>query len=167
MTFYRDLYTTRPSISSWPTDINFWFVVPAKPEISPFSLGNGLLNDGDTVQAVCTVQKGDLPIIIEWFFNKANNKSLTTDDNIAVSKVGNRASLLSISSVGRSNAGTYTCVATNDAGATSYAATLDVNGTRTMKISEIFFVLYFSQYSLSSYLFGFSLVYIIIFFCFK
>lgn len=67
----------------------------------------------------------------------------------------------------RSNAGTYTCVATNDAGATSYAATLDVNGTRTMKISEIFFVLYFSQYSLSSYLFGFSLVYIIIFFCFK
>jgi len=44
-------------------------------------------------------------------------------------QIGQRASILSIESVGYRHSGTYTCTARNDAGTSSASAELKVNGT--------------------------------------
>lgn len=51
------------------------------------------------------------------------------NDGILVTTAGKKISTLSIDSVQAQHAGTYTCVAKNRAGSTSYAAELLVNGT--------------------------------------
>ena len=43
-------------------------------------------------------------------------------------QLGDRASILKITSVGHEHMGIYTCTATNQAGSTSYSAELKVNG---------------------------------------
>jgi hypothetical protein len=100
-------------------------------------LGDKALNDGDALQVACTVSKGDLPMQIKWFFN---GKILTADDDdngggggsngvVSVSKLGPRASFLSIAAVGPSHSGNYTCQAENLGGVNAYTAALQVNGT--------------------------------------
>ncbi|CAK9830510.1 Cell adhesion molecule Dscam2 [Anthophora retusa] len=81
------------------------------------------VNWGDSVSAVCTVVNGDSPLEISWALN---NMPIDESHRISVTTT-KRNSLLSIDSASPSHAGTYTCVAANAAGATSYSAELTVN----------------------------------------
>jgi len=82
------------------------------------------VNWGDSVSAVCTVVNGDTPLEITWALN---GMPIEETHRISISTT-KRNSLLSIDSASPSHAGTYTCVASNAAGATTYSAELTVNG---------------------------------------
>lgn len=95
------------------------------PRIAPFEMADRAVNWGDSVSAVCTVVNGDSPLEISWALD-----SMPIDESHRISVITKkRNSLLSIDSASPSHAGTYTCVASNEAGATSYSAELTVNGT--------------------------------------
>lgn len=72
--------------------------------------------------------KGDLPIEMAWALN---GEPITRKNHvdISISSTGKRVSLMTIEAVSARHAGEYTCTASNAAGATSYSATLAVNGT--------------------------------------
>ena len=54
-------------------------------------------------------------------------------------QIGQRASILSIESVGYRHSGTYTCTARNDAGTASTSAELKVNGDFfTASLKQVF-----------------------------
>lgn len=71
------------------------------------------------------VSEGDLPLNIKW---KLNEQSLEIFPEITVAKIGKRSSILTIESVLYTNAGNYTCAATNKAGQSIHIAQLQVNG---------------------------------------
>lgn len=111
------------------------FAVPliaVAPEISPFDIGEGPANWGDTVTATCTVLKGDHPIQIEWALN---GEPIARDQyDISIVKTSKRVSVLTIDGVTATHAGEYTCSVGNAAGGTSYSASLAVNGTDTFPL---------------------------------
>ena len=84
----------------------------------PLTFGRDILDEGEFVQLICIVSKGDEPLRLTWSL-----KGLTT------TALGTRTSMLTINSVGYRHSGTYTCRAANDAGATTQSAELKVNGT--------------------------------------
>lgn len=95
------------------------------PQILPFSFGDEPINTGDFATLQCSVHKGDVPIEISWLHN---NRSISYQNGIIVSKVGNKISTISIDSVQENHAGVYTCVAANKAGSAHYSVDLYVNG---------------------------------------
>lgn len=102
--------------------------VSVAPQIAPFTISDEPANWGEAVSAVCTVVKGDLPIEVAWALNgePITNKN---HGDITIQSTGKRVSLMTIEAVSGRHAGEYTCTASNAAGATSYSATLAVNGT--------------------------------------
>lgn len=94
-------------------------------QILPFDFGEIAVNSGDMATVQCAVPKGDFPIRFSWTHN-GNNIDLR--DGILISKINKRITTLSIESVTAENGGNYTCIAENPAGASSYTATLNVNG---------------------------------------
>ncbi|KAG5309252.1 DSCL protein, partial [Acromyrmex insinuator] len=97
--------------------------VNVPPRIAPFEMADRAVNWGDSVSAVCTVVNGDTPLEITWALN-----GMPIEENHRISvTTTKRNSLLSIDSASPSHAGTYTCVASNAAGAITYSAELTVN----------------------------------------
>ncbi|KAL7736494.1 hypothetical protein ACLKA6_019693 [Drosophila palustris] len=94
------------------------------PQIVPFDFGEESINELDMVSVSCTVNKGDLPVDIYW---TKNGGRLYTNDGLLVNRNSQRLSVLSIESVRARHAGNYSCVATNNAGATRQSAMLAVN----------------------------------------
>ncbi|CAB3223434.1 unnamed protein product [Arctia plantaginis] len=94
------------------------------PQIHPFTFGDEPANAGDAVGVQCMVTKGDIPINITWLLNGKPTGEMT---GISVSKIGHKASSLSIDSVGSVHAGVYTCLAANRAGHANYSTNLSVN----------------------------------------
>lgn len=99
--------------------------ISVPPQINPFELSDAALNAGESIQVVCAIKDGDLPISFEWLLN---DKSIDTDVEISIMPVGKRGSILSFDAVSHVHAGTYTCVARNQAGEATYSAVLNVNG---------------------------------------
>ncbi|KAG7213701.1 hypothetical protein KM043_002940, partial [Ampulex compressa] len=97
--------------------------VNVSPRIAPFEMADKAVNWGDSVSAVCTVVNGDSPLEISWALN---GMPIEESHRISVTTT-KRNSLLSIDSASPSHAGSYTCVVSNAAGATSYSAELTVN----------------------------------------
>nr|XP_033326665.1 Down syndrome cell adhesion molecule-like protein Dscam2 isoform X33 [Megalopta genalis] len=97
--------------------------VMVPPRIAPFEMADEAVNWGDSVSAVCTIVSGDSPLEISWALNE---NPIEQSHRISVTTT-KRNSLLSIDSASPNHAGTYTCVASNAAGATSYSAELTVN----------------------------------------
>lgn len=104
----------------------YHFVFPVLPQIVPFDFGDDDINSGESISAMCTITKGDLPIKINWFLN---DKPVNMFDGIIVNHVTKKMSTLSIESVDASHTGHYTCSASNMAGNVNYTAVLSVNGT--------------------------------------
>ena len=102
------------------------------PRIAPFEMADRAVNWGDSVSAVCTVVNGDTPLEITWALN---GMPIEEHHRISVTTT-KRNSLLSIDSASPSHAGTYTCVASNAAGAITYSAELTVNGIYDRKIDR-------------------------------
>lgn len=69
--------------------------------------------------------EGDLPISIKWIFN---GEEVQSDNDISISKIGKRNSVLTIEPVDAKHAGNYTCFARNDVGYTEYSSELSVIG---------------------------------------
>ena len=84
-----------------------------------------MVNEGIYAQVSCIVQSGDLPISITW---SLKGDVISSEPGLMTAQIGQRASILSIESVGYRHSGTYTCTARNDAGTASTSAELKVNG---------------------------------------
>jgi hypothetical protein len=95
------------------------------PHIIPFALDEDV-NTGESVQLNCHVSKGDKPLKITWNFH---GEELSSHMGIATTKIGDRTSLLTISSVMAGHSGNYTCTARNAAGSISYTTSVHVNGS--------------------------------------
>lgn len=101
------------------------FLILVPPQVSHFTFSDEVVNSGEMVSAQCVVSKGDLPIKIDWFFNK---KPIRNFLGIAVGAMNKRISTISIESADAVHAGEYMCVAENVAGRDSYSTFLNVNG---------------------------------------
>lgn len=95
------------------------------PRITPFTFEDNPLSSGQYVQVTCLVPEGDLPLKIKW---NLNGESLKFFPEVQVARMGKRSSILTIETVGYTNAGNYSCDAENAAGKTNYVAQLQVNG---------------------------------------
>ncbi|KAI4460603.1 basigin related [Holotrichia oblita] len=98
--------------------------VNVPPHISPFDFGTKTKNAGDSISVLCTIDKGDHPIRMEWYLN---GKPIYEMYGISVSQFGKKSSILNIDSIKAEHSGKYTCKATNLAGSAYYAAKLAVN----------------------------------------
>jgi hypothetical protein len=97
------------------------------PTIFPFDFGEEPADTQSMVSINCGVTKGDLPMIIKWLFN---GKELNSGDNdVIITKSGQRNSMLSIEAVNSNHVGNYTCVARNKAGFVQHSSELKVIGT--------------------------------------
>lgn len=105
-------------------NFDFYFGLVA-PQISHFDFGEETVNSGDSASLHCSLHKGDLPVKLSWLLN---NRTISPDDGILMSKVGKKMITLSIDSVQEHHAGVYTCLAKNQAGTARYSADLHVNG---------------------------------------
>jgi Immunoglobulin domain len=88
-------------------------------------------NGGDSVQVICHVAKGDLPLEVRWLFK---GKPISSILRIMITKIGDKSSLLSIPSVSAEHIGQYTCLASNRAGEAKFSADLNVKGTKIFKV---------------------------------
>ena len=83
------------------------------------------MDSGAFAQLTCVVSHGDMPITITW---SLKGQELNSGPSITTNMLGQRASILVISSVDYSHVGEYTCRATNPAGSVTHSANLRVNG---------------------------------------
>lgn len=104
------------------------------PVILPFSFGEEDLNLDDSVSAVCSVTKGDLPLKI-WFTFKGEDDdypyNLTTNDGIIITRNTQKISMIAIEAVKARHRGNYTCFASNKAGAANHTSYLAINGSKS------------------------------------
>ena len=99
--------------------------VSEPPEIVPFSFGEHPVNQGDFVQLMCAVTRGDRPLSITW---SLKGDIISSDPVLTTTMLGTQSSVLMISSVDYQHSGIYTCRAENPAGITTHSAELRVNG---------------------------------------
>lgn len=122
--FQASFFTHCLTFISLPVSVSNSVSVTVSPRIAPFEMADKAVNWGDSVSVVCTIVNGDSPLEITWALN-----GMPIEENHRISvTTTKRNSLLSIDSASPSHAGTYTCVASNAAGATTYSAELAVNG---------------------------------------
>ena len=95
------------------------------PEMVPFSFGEKPVNQGDYVQLMCNVRRGDKPLSLTW---SLKGDIVSSDAGMTTTMIGQRTSLLSIDNVDYQHSGVYTCRAENPAGVTSHSTELLVNG---------------------------------------
>ena len=99
------------------------------PHIIPLTLDEEV-NVGDSVQLNCHVSKGDRPLNISWSFKGAPLEgSSGSGGALEVVRMGDRSSILTITSAGAEHSGSYTCTASNRAGSASLQAPVHVNGS--------------------------------------
>jgi Down syndrome cell adhesion molecule-like protein 1 len=101
------------------------------PLIVPFEFGDDAINIHESVSAMCSVNKGDLPIKIWWtIFDYHYNveRNLSVEDGVMMTKSGQKASILTIESTQSRHRGNYTCYAKNRGGVAHYSANLAING---------------------------------------
>jgi hypothetical protein len=92
----------------------------------PLTFGRDILDEGEFVQLVCIVSKGDEPLRLTW---SLKGDDVSSEPGLTTTALGTRTSMLTINSVGYRHSGTYTCRASNDAGTTTQSAELKVNGS--------------------------------------
>lgn len=106
------------------------FLQSVLPVIVPFDFGDETVNEQESVSAMCSVNKGDLPIKIYWSLENGEGfrTNLSSSDTIVVAQTGNKLSVINIESVKAHHRGNYTCFARNRAGIAQHSAFLSVYG---------------------------------------
>lgn len=106
------------------------------PQISPFNFGEEEFNFDESVTAVCSVSKGDLPLSIFWKFHNEHfpEYNLTSNDGVLITKNNAKVSVLTIEAVKARHRGNYTCFASNRAGIAHHSAFLSINGNSSFPI---------------------------------
>lgn len=87
------------------------------------------------MQVTCHVTKGDQPVNITWMFKE---EVLRPSLGINTINLGDKTSMLIISSVTDRHMGDYTCQAENRAGLASQSAQLNVHGSQFICWSVVF-----------------------------
>lgn len=105
--------------------------ITVAPIISAFEFDEAVFY-GESIQVMCHIPKGDMPIRFTWLFR---NRPLEKNDAVIVTKMGDRSSILAIPSVSERNTGNYTCTASNMVASTNHTAKLNVQGTRISNLS--------------------------------
>ena len=98
------------------------------------------MDSGAFAQLTCVVSHGDMPITITW---SLKGQELNSGPSITTNMLGQRASILVISSVDYSHVGEYTCRATNPAGSVTHSANLRVNGNTLVTKGKAVDLLFF------------------------
>ncbi|XP_055593988.1 cell adhesion molecule Dscam2 isoform X36 [Uranotaenia lowii] len=101
--------------------------VMVPPKISPFSFGDEPMNYGESASVTCNIISGDLPVMIEWYFNNNPLINRVDLDRLNIADFGKRTKALSIDGVDERYAGNYSCRATNTASSVEYTTELIVN----------------------------------------
>ncbi|XP_055593967.1 cell adhesion molecule Dscam2 isoform X17 [Uranotaenia lowii] len=97
--------------------------VMVPPILLPFDFGDEPADILSTTTVSCAVAKGDAPIEINWMFN---GRLISFTEGLAITKSGQKMSILYIESVQPEHAGNYTCVARNKAGFSEHSSELKV-----------------------------------------
>lgn len=97
------------------------------PHIIPFEVEESIFA-GESVHLTCHVSKGDRPLQITWSFQ---GKEIPYHNNMGVTttKLGEKASVLSIPTAMGQHSGNYTCTASNQAGRAHHSALVNIHGT--------------------------------------
>ena len=117
------------------------------PQIVPFDFGVDQINLDEMVSATCTVNKGDLPIEINWFTTdpiSGIEHALDTNNGVVITRSNQRISMLSIEAVKARHRGNYTCVVRNSAGVVHHMAQLAINGEFSHHSTLISFSCFFA-----------------------
>uniref|UniRef100_A0A336L245 CSON014681 protein n=1 Tax=Culicoides sonorensis TaxID=179676 RepID=A0A336L245_CULSO len=93
------------------------------PHILPFTFGDEIPNQGDTVSVSCIASKGDVPIGLTFYHNDVP----VIDDNGIIITRSAKIAMLSIESLRAEHQGNYTCKASNRAGQVQYSTELNIN----------------------------------------
>ncbi|XP_044016886.1 Down syndrome cell adhesion molecule-like protein Dscam2 isoform X3 [Aphidius gifuensis] len=96
-------------------------IVP--PKISPF-FANRDLHLGERTSLTCSVTRGDQPIRITWL---KDGRALGPSERVSITNVDQYNSMLMIESLSPDHNGNISCLVANNAGSTSYSATLVVH----------------------------------------
>ncbi|GFS39582.1 titin [Trichonephila inaurata madagascariensis] len=91
------------------------------PTLHPLSIPPDL-NLGDSLDIICSLKRGSLPVIFEW---KVNGQTPTKRIGIQIN-TSNKRSVYIIDKISAADVGNYTCIASNEDGTDKVYATLDV-----------------------------------------
>ncbi|XP_070134562.1 cell adhesion molecule Dscam1 isoform X12 [Drosophila bipectinata] len=102
--------------------------VMVPPQIVPFAYDD-VINMGDSIDLFCQIQKGDRPIKVHWSFERSSGESGfdQMQPQMRTNRISGKTSMLSIPSASPAHTGRYTCIASNQAGTTTYSVDLTVN----------------------------------------
>lgn len=98
------------------------------PYINPFEVEESIFA-GESVHITCHVSKGDRPLQISWSF-QGNEIPYHNNMGITTTKLGEKASVLSIPTAMGQHSGNYTCTASNRAGRAHHSALVNIHGIR-------------------------------------
>ncbi|KAA0202266.1 hypothetical protein HAZT_HAZT008156 [Hyalella azteca] len=118
-------YTCVASNHAGQMAVDTTMVVNEPPLLLPIHLESDRFLEGDFAQLNCVLRSGDRPVTTTWLFN---GRPLVPSDDVHVTKMGQRSSILTIDPVRGHNQGNYTCVATNQAGEAAVHTRLEVQG---------------------------------------
>jgi hypothetical protein len=98
----------------------------------PFTFGDEELNLDDSVSAICSITKGDLPIKIWWTFKPQDENefayNLTSGDGVIIARPSSKVSMITIEALKTRHRGTYSCYAQNIGGFSNFSTHLSLNG---------------------------------------
>ena len=95
------------------------------PIISQFEFDEAVFY-GESIQIMCNIPKGDMPLNLTWSFQ---DKPIKKTDAVVITKLGARSLVLAIPAATEKHTGNYTCTASNIVASTNHTATLNVQGT--------------------------------------
>lgn len=107
--------------------------------ISPFEFDEAIFY-GESIQIMCHIPKGDMPLSLTWSFK---DQPLKKSDDVIITNVGVRSSILAIPAATEKHSGNYTCTASNTVARTNHTAVLNVQGT---SITIVLFILFIYIY---------------------
>lgn len=106
------------------------------PIISPFEFDEAVFY-GESIQVMCHVPKGDMPLNFIWSFQ---GKPIKKNDAVVITKLGTRSIILAIPAATENHSGNYTCTASNIVASTNHTATLNVQGTLVILVFSFFYL---------------------------
>lgn len=106
-------------------------IIAVLPKITPFSPGSDAFFPGDYFSVQCSIMHGDAPLKIYWKFN---DHIIESNNELLISNMGSRSSVLTIESIRDYHAGNYSCFGKNVAGMANHTVALVVNGSKLILI---------------------------------
>ncbi|XP_059046483.1 cell adhesion molecule DSCAM isoform X2 [Achroia grisella] len=114
---------------------NLELQVMVVPHIIPFEVEESIFA-GESVHLTCHVSKGDRPLQISWRF-QGKEIPYHNSMGITTTKLGEKASVLSIPTAMGQHSGNYTCTASNRAGRVHHSALVNIHVVPHIKPFEL------------------------------